>query len=378
MKALLISNLFPTEGAPSGGIFVQHRIRSLEDLGAQVESIALRPRPFPLRFKHRNPVVGNSFEQLRTPISPMDAWRVKAGRIAWSGVPRAAKALAKRAENVDIIVGHGMYGLPAAGVAGDLSARMGIPAIGVFHGSDINFQIRADPARAVAAMQRLRAAVFVSRSLLDAARSVGYDGRATVIPNGIDPRVFGGDVDSGPIRSELSLSRATRIVSYVGNLLPVKGADRLPAIIGELSNLTTEFHLAVMGDGPELARLKKEMEFMPVTWLGRRQPQEVAALLAMTDVVILPSRSEGWPCVVMEAFGSGASVVGANVGGMAEAIGDGGSVVEEGGGFSQRFASAVERELRLKRPRQTQRGRVRGYSWRELALQELKIWAEVT
>jgi len=59
------------------------------------------------------------------------------------------------------------------------------------------------------------------------------------------------------------------------------------------------------------------------------------------DVMILPSRNEGFGAVIIEAQACGVPVVGSSNGGIPEAIGDGGIVVEEGENFEKRFAEAV-------------------------------------
>ena len=51
--------------------------------------------------------------------------------------------------------------------------------------------------------------------------------------------------------------------------------------------------------------------------------------------MILPSRNEVWPCVVLEAQACGVPVVGSSNGGIPEAIGDGGIVIEEGEDFDK-------------------------------------------
>jgi glycosyltransferase involved in cell wall biosynthesis len=59
------------------------------------------------------------------------------------------------------------------------------------------------------------------------------------------------------------------------------------------------------------------------------------------DVLILPSRNEGWGCVISEAYACGIPVVGSDAGGIPEAMGGLGVVVPDGDDFEKRFAGAV-------------------------------------
>ena len=61
------------------------------------------------------------------------------------------------------------------------------------------------------------------------------------------------------------------------------------------------------------------------------------------DVMILPSKREGFGCVVTEANACGAAVVGSNAGGIPEAIGIEENVVNDGEGFEERSAKRVVR-----------------------------------
>ena len=95
------------------------------------------------------------------------------------------------------------------------------------------------------------------------------------------------------------------------------------------------------------------------------------------DVMILPSRNEGWPCVVLEAQACGVPVVGSSNGGIPEAIGDGGIVIEEGEDFEKRFADAVVELLKNPIDSGYLRERALGFSWENIVKQELTVYEEV-
>ncbi|HBT50673.1 MAG TPA: hypothetical protein DEA49_00945 [Petrotoga sp.] len=94
------------------------------------------------------------------------------------------------------------------------------------------------------------------------------------------------------------------------------------------------------------------------------------------DVMILPSRNEGFGAVVIEAQGCGVAVVGSSNGGIPEAIGDGGVVVEDGEDFEKRFAQSVVKLLEDPIDESYLRKRALGFSWENIVEKEIKVYNE--
>ena len=108
-------------------------------------------------------------------------------------------------------------------------------------------------------------------------------------------------------------------VLFLGRLDWQKGLDRLAAIIGRTTPLGLRWRLvgrAVLADGPapELGVAVEPPAF---------EPAALDALYAWADVLVLPSRFEGVPLVVLEAQRMGCAVIATDVGAVPEVIRDG-------------------------------------------------------
>jgi glycosyltransferase involved in cell wall biosynthesis len=185
--------------------------------------------------------------------------------------------------------------------------------------------------RAVAAIERLwsrwcDAVVCISRHDAESALRVGIPAqRLVTVSNGI------ADVNTDPSAAAAFASRwpeHTLRVLFVGRLDRQKGVDVLYAAMQRLGGQTTAL---VVGS----AVVAAEKEATPPAnvqftgWLARDQ---IAALCAAAQVLVVPSRWEGFGLVAVEAMRSGCAVIASRVGGLPEVVEHGvtGLLVEPG------------------------------------------------
>ena len=148
------------------------------------------------------------------------------------------------------------------------------------------------------------------RKLCPLVNAPGYPLKADRLAKALDDRATRpGD---GPLR-----------VLFMGRLDPQKGVHRLAAILGDLARHAPDMRLSVAGQA--VVDAPADLAFPPqVRMLGAvRGPDALTALLADTDVMILPSHYEGLPLSVLEAQRLGVVVLATDVGAMREAIRDG-------------------------------------------------------
>lgn len=168
-----------------------------------------------------------------------------------------------------------------------------------------------------------QALVAVSASEAATVRAAGVidPERIRVVENGIDPAPF---TEAAPIaRDELAIPGGVPLAAVVGLLNIAKGQDLALRALAEPG--LERVHLLVVGHGEMQAELEalatKLRVASRVRFLGYRT--DVARLLATSDFVLLPSRWEGMPYIVLEAMASARAVIATPVDGARDLVRDG-------------------------------------------------------
>lgn len=104
--------------------------------------------------------------------------------------------------------------------------------------------------------------------------------------------------------------RGEVIVGYVGRLAPEKQVERMAALRG-----LEGMRLVLVGDGPSMPSLKKELAGMPVTMLGALGGADLATAYASFDVFLHTGTEETFGQTVQEAHASGIPVIAPRAGG---------------------------------------------------------------
>ena len=110
------------------------------------------------------------------------------------------------------------------------------------------------------------------------------------------------------------------VVLFVGNLIKRKNVDSL---LEAKKIANSDYYLVVVGDGPLFKKLKKKVEdenIRDVIFTGARN--DVENIIPSCDLLVLPSFSESFGLVLIEALACGKPVIGSNVGGITEIITD--------------------------------------------------------
>ncbi|GAB6901063.1 D-inositol-3-phosphate glycosyltransferase [Kineosporia succinea] len=179
----------------------------------------------------------------------------------------------------------------------------------------------------------------------------------SVIPPGVDLSTFGPHANGGRsgARQRLGLAAKTDVILFVGRIQPLKAPDVLLKAVAELvvrnPQRRENLLVAVLG-GPSGSGLERPEELQKLAVelgigdLVQFHPPADRAVLAdwyrAADLLAMPSHSESFGLVAVEAQACGTPVVAARVGGLASAVRDGRTGLLITGHEPAHWASALD------------------------------------
>ena len=144
--------------------------------------------------------------------------------------------------------------------------------------------------------------------------------RTIGIPTGLVRCVFNG-VTADEFDPVARAADATDIV-YVGEFRHIKGVDLLIDAVARLHSDGKPVTLTLAGDGEELQNLKAQIQKLGLTEAARFIGHVKARYgFSKGKLLVVPSRGDSMPYVVIEAAAAGIPMVAANVGGIPEIFG---------------------------------------------------------
>lgn len=214
--------------------------------------------------------------------------------------------------------------------------------------------------------------------------------RIEVVAPGVDHAFFGPG-HRPQARRAAGLSTEGNLMIFVGRIQPLKGADEAVRTLAELSRRGGSFRLAIVGgpSGPrgeeayaDLMTLANELGVADRMDLVAPQPHELlSTFYRAADVCIVPSRSESFGLVALEASACGTPVVASAVGGLTTLVdhGETGYLVEDPTprSFSEFVLRIVEEPLEAERLSTASVLRARRYTWRSAAIRLRAIHEEL-
>ncbi len=242
----------------------------------------------------------------RIPISRLPGWGDLSGA---REVVRHARAM-----HPDIIHCHGAKG----GLHGRLAARyLGIASVYTPHGGSLHYNWTTPAGAAFLGAEKLLARLgsgmaFVcryERDAFDRKIGIGHKHHA-IVHNGLWPEEF----------TPISPDADAADIVFVGDMRLLKGVDVLIDALA-LCNKERGTTAVLAGDGPDLGGFEKQVNALGladrVSFPGRMAARQA---LARGRLLVMPSRAESFPYVVLEACAAGKPLLASDVGGIPEVL----------------------------------------------------------
>lgn len=235
----------------------------------------------------------------------------------WMVVHWLRRAIAGR--DIALVHVHGMRPLGA-------TRGLSVPVVFTNHSSGFLARLKASPrrkARTTRALAHVARLIAPSDELVEAARSLGYQGPATMVPNGVDPGRF--SPGPSPVRASLGIGQDEVVVLLARRLAEKNGVIWFARALEPLAG--RRFRVVVAGDGrerePMQAILAENGMLERTIFLGSVANKDMPALYRAADLSVLPSLAEATSIAGLEAMASGLPLVGTRVGGIPTIVDEG-------------------------------------------------------
>ncbi len=273
---------------------------------------------------------------------------------------------------------HVHFGFPEGYIGYILKRKYNIPYILTVHGSDIHTILLKSIHYRNMTLRGLNHAehvIFVSENLFKTAKSLGFKNKYySVIPGGVDTKTF---------HPNKRKKNRYITIGFIGHLERVKRANLIPEIFYNINKSYKNSRFLIVGDGSLKNDIEHKLNLMNIRKItqitGAVPYAQIPDIFHKINFLILPSKNEGFPSVVLESLSSGVPVIASKAGGIPEIINNGinGVLVARGNDFpkqfSQKVLSAIEKQWDADRIRDT----ILKYDWRNVVNQEIDIYEKV-
>ena len=330
MRCCFVSNLFPDTADPKRGLDNAELLLHLRD-HLELKVLAARPTltlsPGSSANGLHAPESHREFEPRYVPVRYVPKVGHRFNHRLFAAGLRAPLVELHRRWPIQVILCAWAY---PDGCGVRLVAReLGIPYVLVVQGSDIHHYMGNAVRRRLIleAVGDSRCTIARSASL---AHGLGAHGGPPhllkTLYNGVDPGLFHPAERRSVQREALGLADRPTVL-FVGDLLPVKHPHlAVQAFCRYRATATDAPQMVMIGGGPLLEPVRRLVSCLgasdDIQVLGPRDQKAVADYYRASDLLLLSSRNEGLPNVILQAFASGLPVLATDVGGIAEVLDD--------------------------------------------------------
>lgn len=373
MRILVLNHEFPPIGG-GGGRAAESICTALAKRGHEIAVLTSHFNDLP-REEHRDGFTIIRIPALRT--QPFRASFLSMVAYVLSGLWAGLRLV--RVFRPDVI--HVHFAVPAGALAWALSKLTGVPYVLTAHLGDVPggvpektnnwFRWVFPVTRAI--WRDARARVAVSEFTRGLAFKQ-YAEEILVIPNGIE-------VDSAkPFSIQVN---EPPVIVFAGRFMEQKAPLQIIQTLNELKSIP--WRCVMIGDGPLMLNVKKSIaelglddRFALPGWVT---PDEVMEYFGKSDILFMPSLSEGLPVVGVQALAKGLAIVASRIGGFVDLVDEdqNGYLIEprDIAGFKSRLQEMLTNPARLLLLRQASLEKAKAFDISRIAEQYEKIFTEV-
>lgn len=273
-----------------------------------------------------------------------------------------------------------MWGYPHGRLAYHIGKRYNKPYFVQYYGSDIHtnpYKNENVKKKIVEVLNNAENNFFVSNKLKESANGLGWDkDNWSITKNGVNFEKFYQieKSEKEELKKKLSI-KDELVIGYVGSLTEVKRSDSLVKICSKV-NEKKKCKYIFVGDGDMRSQVEKEANEnnLDSIFTGNVDITDVNKYMNLMDIMILPSRREGFGSVIVEANSLGVLTIGSDAGGIPEVIGDERYIVKEGEDFEKRYADTIIKFINSGWDKEELIKRVKmEYDWKNIARNDLDI-----
>ena len=259
--------------------------------------------------------------------------------------------------NADVILFSSMV---TASIAPLIRKKIKIPMVTINHGHDVTLSVRLYQRYLKTVFNSLDGIISVSEATRKASIKRGMDpGKGISLPNGFSPEDFNSGECDKQIARNLLLKKldlplnGNKVLLTTGRLIKRKGHEWFISKV--LPEIQTEVVYIIVGDGPELDRIRNAVRSSPhirnIFVLGSQPDNILQLAYCAADLFIMPNIEvpgdmEGFGVVMLEANLMKTPVIGSDLEGIKDVISPGKNGYRVEVGNNKLFAYEIDRVLR--------------------------------
>ncbi len=229
-------------------------------------------------------------------------------------------------ENLDIL--HVHYAMPHAASAYLAKKIIGIDKnifVTTLHGTDITLVGNHQSFYRITkfSIEQSDGVTCVSDYLKETTKKIfNIDKKMEVIYNFVDTEKYKRADRTYKNRRNIDfIDNDDKVVMHISNFRPVKRIDNIIKVFNEVSK-QVKGKLVLVGDGPDMCKIRNMVSDLnlkgKVIFMGIQE--NIIPLLNISDLYMLPSKSEGFGLSALEALSCEVPVIGTSIGGLKEVV----------------------------------------------------------